>query len=147
MDTTQFSKQAFYRVKRERKEIYIQYGETEFASSDFEQDVCSYLTNNSIQNMNHIKPGFLIKTYKQISVIWQGERGLETTDDTNRGGKKIFFPPFFLVTPGDVQQQNLLITFFLSTGLSVICIIFIFKVICCNKLIYLHCFIYILFSA
>lgn len=32
--------------------------------------------------MNHIKPGFLIKAYKKTRVIWQGERGLDTTDDT-----------------------------------------------------------------
>lgn len=51
MDTTQFSKQGFHRVKRELsgdKKYYIQPPETEFAPCDFEQDVCSYLTNNSI---------------------------------------------------------------------------------------------------
>lgn len=51
MDTTQFSKQAFYRVNRElsgEKKFYIQHPETEFASGDLEQDICSYVSNKSI---------------------------------------------------------------------------------------------------
>lgn len=44
--------------------------------------------------MNHIKPGFLIKTYKQVSVIWQAERGLGTTKTQTEG--KQFFPLFIL---------------------------------------------------